>query len=206
MAPVKGSGSIDDPFRNLLNELLSRIFVLCDESPLRVLNSELEVPHQYSISQVCSMWRQVALSTGALWSNIHVEKYDAEHPYYAHSLRLYRMWVGRAGNYPLTISIYFYSPHTDFYKVFLDFVVPIRIRKLDIKLPYQKLMDLPSLSVEEFAIAGINILHWTDEDLKASPFKDKTRHICIGYHLPPSGGWGAEVEKVVFVVAPVAVF
>ncbi|KAF8350969.1 hypothetical protein F5887DRAFT_189365 [Amanita rubescens] len=185
LAPVKGSGSTDDPFRNLPNELLSRIFVLCCDSPLWVLDAQLGVPHQYTISQVCSRWRQVALSTGALWSNVHLKKCNASHPYYPHSLRVYRMWVGRAGDYPLTVSIYFSSSHPDFYKVFLDFIVPIRIKKLDIDLPFHRLVDLPSLNVEEFTIAGINFLE-ADEDRKASQFMEKTRRICIGHILTPS--------------------
>ena len=44
-------------------------------------------------------------------------------------------------------------------------------------------MDLPSLSVEEFTIAEINLR--AGEDLKASQFMEKTRHICIGYFSTP---------------------
>src|SRR6266550_401456 len=179
LAPVKGIGV--DPFRNLPNELLSRIFVLCSDSPLLVLSSRVEDPHQH-ISQVCSRWRQVALSTRALWSNIYVGKFDAEHPYYAHSLRLYRTWVGRAGDYPLTVSIHIYS---SLYQILLDFIVPIRIKKLDITMPFYRSVDLPSLSVEEIAIAEINVLR-AAEDLKASLFMDKIRHICI---------WNSAIEE-----------
>ncbi|KAF8335570.1 hypothetical protein F5887DRAFT_921095 [Amanita rubescens] len=185
LAPVNESGSIDDPFRHLPNELLGRVFVLCCDSPLRVLNSQLEVPHQQIISQVCSRWRQVALSIGALWSNVHVEKFDANDPSYPRSLRVYQMWVDRAGDYPLTVSIYCYSAHPDFYKVFLDFIAPFQIKKLDIDLPFHRLVDLPSLNVEEFTIAGINFLR-KNEDRMASQFMEKTRRICIGNVLTSS--------------------
>ncbi|KAF8335560.1 hypothetical protein F5887DRAFT_608938 [Amanita rubescens] len=101
------------------------------------------------------------------------------------ALRVYRMWVGRAGDYPLTVSIYVYSSHPGFYKVFLDFIVPIRIKKLDIQLPFHRLVDLPSLSVEEFTIAGINFIR-SDEDRKASQFMEKTRRIRTGNVLTSS--------------------
>ncbi|KAF8335563.1 hypothetical protein F5887DRAFT_609045 [Amanita rubescens] len=195
LAPVKGSDSTDDPFRNLPNELLSRIFVLCCNSPLRVLDVRLEVPHQQTISQVCSRWRQVALSTGVLWSNVHVEKFHANHPYYPHSLRVYQMWVGRAGDYPLTISIYYSSSHPGFRKVFLDFIVPIRIKKLDIRLPFLRLVNLPSLSVEEFTIADIVFLQ-ADEDLKASQFMKKTRRIHIRSLLTPPEECEPELKEL----------
>ena len=175
MAPING---IDDPFRNLPNELLSRIFVLSDDSPLHVFDFRLKVPRQYTISQVCSRWRQVALSTGALWNDVRVVKSDANSSFYTHSLRLYRMWVSRAGDYPLTITVHLAFLRANFYKVLLDFVLPFRITKLHIEVPApHKLVDLPPLNVEEFAIVGLD-LH-EDEDLKASPFMEKTRHIHI---------------------------
>ncbi|KAF8350355.1 hypothetical protein F5887DRAFT_938807 [Amanita rubescens] len=96
---------------------------------------------------------------------------------YARHLHLYRTWVGRAGDYPLTVSLLFYALYPDIYKVFLDFVVPFRIQKLDITMPYHKLMCLPPLDVDEFAIVVTEIR--ADEDLKVPPFMDKTRHICI---------------------------
>jgi len=173
---LKG-GSVDDPspLRILPNELLSRIFVLCTGgSPLNMFHYGLEVPHQRTISQVCSRWRQVALNTPVLWSNVQVTDFVTE---YARRLRLYQTWVGRAGNYPLTVSLFFLGLYPDIYKVFLDFVVPFRIQKLDITMPYHKLMCLPPLDVDEFAIVVTEIR--PDEDLKVPPFMDKTRHICI---------------------------
>ena len=167
------SDSADDlsPFRSLPNELLSRIFVLCSEFNIRVFYRRYRIPHQITISQVCSRWRQVALGTGALWSSIEVTRFDTE---YTRRLSLYQMLIGRAGDYPLTVSLYAYSSRLDIYKVFLDFVVPFRIKKLDITM-YHKLSDLPSLlNVEEFAISNLK-----DEDLNSSAFMDKTRHISI---------------------------
>ncbi len=73
----------------------------------------------------------------------------------------------------MTVSLNFYDPDIELYKAF---VVPFRIKKLDIRVPYHKLVDLPSSS-EEYAITVTNIQ--ADEDMKVPPFMDKTRHICI---------------------------
>jgi hypothetical protein len=78
----------------------------------------------------------------------------------------------------LTISVHFWSSHPDVYKVFLDLIAPILIKRLDINSLFGNLVDLPPLNVEEFAIAEISSLQ-VDKVLKASPFMDKTRHICI---------------------------
>src|SRR6266550_2038206 len=168
----KSGHSVDDPspLTNLPNELLSRIFVLCSDSPLNLCCLRFDVPHQRTISQVCSRWRQVALSTRVLWSNVQVTEFNTV---YLHRLRLYQMWVGQAGDYPLTVSLYFSVPYPDIYKVFLDFVVPFRIKKLEITMLYHKLMDLPPLDVDEFAIVATDLR--VDWDLKVPPFMDKTR-------------------------------
>ena len=199
LAPVNRSGSIDDPFKNLPNELLSDIFVLCySNSPLWVSTSygRFEVQDQLINSQVCSRWRQVALSTGALWSDVQLsdgimwskdratndELWNSaqfRNPnVYARRLRQYRTWVDRVGDYPLTVSLYFNGPYPDINQVFLDFVIPFRIKRLTINVPYHKLVDLPSSSVEEYAIKVTNML-LADEDIKVPPFMDKIRHICI---------------------------
>ena len=196
MAPVNGSGpsssTIDDPFRNLPNELLSRIFILCGDFPLRVFFRRFEVPHQFTVSQVCSRWRQVALSTGVLWSSFRVTELDTK---FAHRLRLYRTLVGRAGDCPLTVSLFFYGPNPDVYKVFLDFVVPFRIKLLDITMPYHKLVDLPPSSVEEYAIVVTHIQ--ADEDLKVPPFMDKTRDISIWDSAMASDKhWGPKLKEL----------
>ncbi len=73
----KSGHGVDDPspLTNLPNELLSRIFVLCSDSSLNLFYRRFDVPHQRTISQVCSRWRQVALSTRVLWSNVQVTEF-----------------------------------------------------------------------------------------------------------------------------------
>ncbi|KAF8337220.1 hypothetical protein F5887DRAFT_557003, partial [Amanita rubescens] len=74
--------SIDfpSPIRNVPSEVLSHIFVLCScDYPVPLLYRQWEVPHQVTISHVCSRWRQVALSTGVLWSNVRISKFDSEY-------------------------------------------------------------------------------------------------------------------------------
>ena len=109
--------------RNVPYEVLSYIFALCSCSgPVLLPYKQADVPRQVILSQVCSKWRQVALSTGALWSHIRISTiYAFEH--YAYQLFLYRTWIDRAGAHPLNISLNLTNSH-DEEGVFKDFVLP----------------------------------------------------------------------------------
>ncbi|KAF8326464.1 hypothetical protein F5887DRAFT_1197179 [Amanita rubescens] len=174
-ATLTQSDSIDypSPIGNVPSEVLSHIFVLCScDYPVPLLYHQWEVPHQVTISHVCSRWRQVALSTGVLWSNVRISKFDSD---YARCRFLYQTWVGRACDYPLTLTLTFSGPLTDLYNVFLDLVVPFRIKALHMTLPSDKFFDLPSFDVEEFGIDVTNFL--MEGDL--SPLMERARRICI---------------------------
>ena len=166
------------PLRTVPNELLSRIFVLlcsCGR-PLQLPYFQGEAPYQVTISQICSRWRQVALNTGTLWSNVSV---SVSHPYannYSRCPSIYRTWVGRAGSLPLTVALSHYDPN-----LLRDFVVPFRLRTLDLLLMYRELSalsDLPDLDVEEFAIPMADF--YDDSDLELPQiFMDKTRRLWL---------------------------
>ena len=162
--------------RNVPYEVLSHIFVLCSCSgPVLLPYQQANVPFQVILSQVCSKWRQVALSTGALWGNILIFIDIVED---AHRLFLYRTWIDRAGAHPLNITIYLGDGGAE--GAFQDFVLPFQIKMLDITLMYEKLpqlSDLPILNVEEFAISFYVIRKM--ENFAAPPFMNRTRSICL---------------------------
>jgi hypothetical protein len=163
------------PIGNVPSEVLSHIFVLCScDYSVPLLYRRWDVPHQVTISHVCSRWRQVALSTGALWSNVRISEFQSK---YTHCLFLYQTWVGRACDYPLTLTLTFSGSGSNLYKFFLDFVVPFRIKVLHMTLPSDRLFDLPPLDVEEFAIDVTNFLMGGDS--RIPPFMERTRRICI---------------------------
>jgi hypothetical protein len=131
------------PLSTVPNELLSHIFVL-----LCSCSDPIGVPYQVTISQVCSRWRQIALNTGTLWSNVGISHRVASD--HSRCLSTYRIWVSRAGSLPLTVALTYYN-----LDLLLDFVVPFRLRTLDISLWYSDLSalsDLPnSISREQGA-------------------------------------------------------
>ena len=164
------------PVRTVPNELLSHIFVLCSFGrPVQFPWHLHEVPYQVTISHVCSRWRQIALNTGILWSNVGISQLAAsEHLRY---LSIYRIWVGRAGSLPLTVAL---DIDFNLYKFFLDFVVPFRLRTLYISVLYHQLSalsNLPNLDVGELVISLTN--HYDDSDLELPHFMDRTRYISF---------------------------
>src|SRR6266550_981180 len=179
------------PVGNVPSEVLSHIFVLCScDYPVPLLYRRWEIPHQVTISHVCSRWRQVALSTGALWSNVRISEF---HSRYAHRLSLYQTWVGRACDYPLTVMLTFSGSGSNIYNIFLDFVVPFRIKVLHMSLPSDKLFDLPLLDVEEFAIEMTGFLMGGDS--RIPPFMDRARRICI-WNIGPRSVQSAFGEQI----------
>ena len=162
------------PVRTVPNELLRNIFVLCSCGQIQLPYRRHEVPHQVTISQVCSKWRQIALNAGTLWNYVRLSEPSASN--YSHCLSIYRIWVGRAGSLPLTMALDYYNLN-----LLLDFVVPFRLRTLYISLLYRDfsaLSNLPNLDVEEFAISFID-RYDGHSDLTLPPFTDRTRHICF---------------------------
>jgi hypothetical protein len=165
------------PLRAVPNELLSCIFVLlcsCGD-PIQLPYFRDGVPHQVTISQVCSRWRQIALNTGTLWSNVGISHRVASD--HSRCLSIYRIWVGRAGSLPLTVALTYYN-----LDLLLEFVVPFRLRTLDISLWYSDLSalsDLPNLDVEEFAISLIDRYDGRSDLELPQLVMDRTRYISF---------------------------
>ncbi|KAM6491833.1 hypothetical protein JOM56_012692 [Amanita muscaria] len=86
------------PHNKLPFEILLRIFELCCDKPA-------QIPAQngiYTISHVCSLWRQIALSTPGFWANISIKFTGKD------TLRLLEIlgwyWLSRAGNHPSSLK------------------------------------------------------------------------------------------------------
>ena len=135
--------------RNVPNEVLNHIFVLCSGgNPIKLSYYRPRVAlYQVAISQVCSRWRQIALHTGALWSNINTNILNY-HGNYPQVLFICQTSVTRAGSHPLTVKIRHYCSR----KALLDFVIPFQLKTLFMASLYTNLSALskyPMLDVEE---------------------------------------------------------
>ncbi|KAF7343309.1 F-box domain-containing protein [Mycena venus] len=90
----------------LHNELLSTIFMFAVQQYNRETDSSTTSP--MTISHICHRWRQVALETGDLWSNIVLT-----FPPSNQQLSRTQTWLLRSTTYPLEILLDFRDPDWD---------------------------------------------------------------------------------------------
>jgi hypothetical protein len=174
------------------NEVLSRIFILVaqDYGPVDFPIEKLDLPPQLAIPHVCSRWRRAALHTSELWSNTQLT-----YPKYNNNLepaiylRHWQRWLIRAGNFPLTLSIDFYSSlsgHVDVASVLQKDLLPFQVKRLHLvitlknfeelsKSPENILSDLIDLDLRLIlpsrdAEANINMLHPFISQLRSVSF------------------------------------
>ncbi|KAF9477105.1 hypothetical protein BDN70DRAFT_838244 [Pholiota conissans] len=114
------------PFRRLPDDVLCSIFAYCLPPQGNAVMALCEAP--LLLTRICSRWRRVALETPYLWRSLHVAQipspsiYDPPTPLIetdavdplrptlrakiqAHMFAIHQ-WLGRAGTYPLSISIH----------------------------------------------------------------------------------------------------
>src|ERR1700685_988533 len=117
------------PIRRIPPEILAKIFVLClpDDDVVEV--DVLDAP--LLLVQICSHWRNIALSTPRLWNSISVDiKFDEVSADYTLDCRPFgrkhsiEAWLSGSGNLPLSIKIYYidYDPwpiSDDFVDIFI---------------------------------------------------------------------------------------
>ena len=175
-------GRVDCPslLRNVPYEVLSYIFVLCScNHSVELPYDKTNIPCQVILSQVCSQWCQVALSTGALWNNVVISDRGIDGDY-AHSLSLYKTWIDRADAHSLTVTLELSVCSLNVQTVFQDFVIPFQIKMLNITLKYEdfhKLSKFATLNVEEFAISLTKVRR--RKHFATPRFINKARRICL---------------------------
>ncbi|KAJ7112503.1 hypothetical protein C8R44DRAFT_856198 [Mycena epipterygia] len=122
------------PALELPYELSSQIFIYCLPLHLRVRPTRKRAPLQ--LAQICSQWRAVALSTPKLWSSIYLE-FPAGGPYDGipmllgipgaeavqdHTCDLLKLWLARAADYPLSITLMCAGKHIRLPEELLDII------------------------------------------------------------------------------------
>ncbi|KAJ6465864.1 hypothetical protein C8R45DRAFT_1079824 [Mycena sanguinolenta] len=112
---VEAHQALLSPVRRLPLDIIQEIFVACMPTHRNCVISATEAP--ILLGRVCSGWRIISLSTPKLWSSLHiVDPYlsssntiGVDDAVYAHKvaqrLEITNMWLGRSGQYPLSISL-----------------------------------------------------------------------------------------------------
>ncbi|KAJ7236198.1 hypothetical protein C8J57DRAFT_1728343 [Mycena rebaudengoi] len=101
-----GLALVTYPVLTLPVEITSHIFLDCLPSHRRVIPSPSRAP--LLLAQICSQWREVALSTGELWSSLYPSRHliDAQAWCDWHPLRaLMQTWFCRAKVAPLSLGL-----------------------------------------------------------------------------------------------------
>ncbi|KAF8169279.1 hypothetical protein K438DRAFT_2024702 [Mycena galopus ATCC 62051] len=150
------------PVRAMPPEILQQIFVGCLPTRHNAIMHPSASP--LLLGRVCSAWRTIALSTPELWSSVHVVVVPSS-PEPAAVCELFRTWLQRSGNRPLSISVFI--PHgTGFeenLRTFMNIILPLSPRWKSLRLlqrSWPELLcklsseDVPSLEVLQIADAG----------------------------------------------------
>ncbi|KAJ6459806.1 hypothetical protein C8R47DRAFT_131106 [Mycena vitilis] len=108
------------PARRLPMDIVQEIFIACLPTHRNCVMSGSEAP--VLLGRICSSWRTISLSTPRLWARLHVVEPpsfygpDNAHLYeakLAQRLETTRMWLGRSGQCPLSISLLGFPEHSD---------------------------------------------------------------------------------------------
>ncbi|KAJ7354479.1 hypothetical protein DFH08DRAFT_985094 [Mycena albidolilacea] len=109
---VDAHKALISPARRLPLDIIQEIFVACIPKRRNCVMSASEAP--VLLGRICSSWRALSLTTPRLWASLHIvepprERYGS--PYtvvdekVAQRLDTMKMWLGRSGQCPLSISL-----------------------------------------------------------------------------------------------------
>ncbi|KAJ7160071.1 hypothetical protein C8R46DRAFT_1106880 [Mycena filopes] len=110
-AYVDAHKALLSPVRRLPLDVLQEIFLACAPSHRNCVMSASEAP--VLLGRVCSSWRAIAYSTPRLWARIHIvepQQFYGPDPALAgvkaaQRLEGVKVWLGRSGQCPLSISL-----------------------------------------------------------------------------------------------------
>ncbi|KAJ7151779.1 hypothetical protein C8R43DRAFT_482563 [Mycena crocata] len=109
------------PVRRLPLDIIQEIFAACLPTHRNCVMSATEAP--VLLGRICSAWRDISLATPSLWSSLHVaEPVSRLYPHdtrvvddpaekkRTQRLEITKMWLGRSGHCPLSISLHCNGP------------------------------------------------------------------------------------------------
>ncbi|KAJ7140816.1 hypothetical protein C8R44DRAFT_761931, partial [Mycena epipterygia] len=110
-AYVESHKALISPVRRLPLDVIQEIFAACIPTHRICVMSAREAP--VLLGRICSSWRAVSLSTPRIWARLHVvEPIRPGDSTSTSRLETMKMWLGRSGECPLSISLLATSPRT----------------------------------------------------------------------------------------------
>ncbi|KAJ7131625.1 hypothetical protein C8R46DRAFT_1015685 [Mycena filopes] len=164
---IDGHQALISPARRLPLDIIQEIFVACLPTHRNCVMSASEAP--VLLGRICSGWRSIALNTPRLWCRLHIveparaggSKASAIlEEKLAQRLETTKMWLGRSGQCPLSISLQSSQgisplPHTHFNfvpvnntRLFMQALIPFapRWQNLTLWISWSALETLSTLT------------------------------------------------------------
>ncbi|RDB16863.1 hypothetical protein Hypma_002500 [Hypsizygus marmoreus] len=196
IARIQEYQTITAPHRKLPFDILKEIFIRCCPKYIFVPWKIKMAP--WSLIRVCSKWRQVALATPALWSNIQVARRFLENRPSA-CIRMLEYLVNSSVNFPISLDtlvrgdLWPSNGSSDNGEVeFTEFLCScaIRLQHLSGSFPsLRRFMGLPSTVVENLQSLGLTSVDGAGGPNKYSALRSacNLRSITFTHGLPPVG-------------------
>ncbi|KAF8346071.1 hypothetical protein F5887DRAFT_1184635 [Amanita rubescens] len=157
------------PHKKLPPDVLRSIFHFSNETRVVFPLAKRGVGfHLLRITHVCSAWRQLALETPTLWSDLDIFLSSADRSQHHQRLSSARQWFARAQDMPRSLSIDLTwlddddpgSHLHDTWEQILEFMALYRLRDLELEYPINQL----ALELPDHVLSSIECLHLTGID------------------------------------------
>ncbi|KAK7001422.1 hypothetical protein R3P38DRAFT_3049036 [Favolaschia claudopus] len=96
------------PIRRLPPDIIAEIFLACLPTHRNCVMNVTEAP--VLLGRICSSWRVRSLATPRLWASLHIVVPAGPHNLGALRLEAMKLWLGRSGQCPLSISLHDATP------------------------------------------------------------------------------------------------
>ncbi|KAF8635791.1 hypothetical protein AX17_003848 [Amanita inopinata Kibby_2008] len=173
------------PHKQLPTDILRRIFILSARAYGSVqipLQCNQRAPASLVLSHVCSPWRQVALGTGELWSDIHISGSLSQD-----TVDICEFWLKRAGHFLVAVKL------GDHYESVNPTVIrklpcPARVTYLDLRIcnhDVARLSTLPDDILPDVREVRLSVKFNSDRPLPSQlpSFFKHTKFLRCYHHL-----------------------
>ncbi|KAJ6472795.1 hypothetical protein DFH09DRAFT_1380348 [Mycena vulgaris] len=134
-AYVDAHKALISPVRRLPFDIIQEIFIACIPTHRNCVMSAVEAP--VLLGRICNSWRTISLSTPHLWSKLHIVE-PTRSPHFgvftlsdkkaAQRLETTKIWLGRSGQCPLSISVNAMASETGFAAQIVQALLPFKSR------------------------------------------------------------------------------
>ncbi|KAJ7661555.1 hypothetical protein DFH06DRAFT_1471976 [Mycena polygramma] len=160
--------ALASPARRLPLDIVQEIFIACLPTHRNCVMSASEAP--VLLGRICSSWRSISLSTPRLWARLHIVEppkiygpatiADWGETKLAQRLETTKMWLGRSGQCPLSISLLGGPDNGPG-----ELSSPTRTRLLEALIPFAARWQHISFNTQPVALDAISRLAESDAPL-----------------------------------------